>query len=347
MRKFKFLTLMLALLMVVTGCTTADTSYVATYNGENVSSGVYLNLQLQAYEAAWNLAPESTDIFSETLEGQDAEQWIIDNSVELLKEYVYIESEFERLGLVLDEAETGETVANLNDLWTTQGQIYESRGISLESAMSVALSSFKREAVFYALYGEGGEKEIPTEELETYYQENYVRVRHMIIPKFTTNAETGESVAATGAELEAIIDIADDYETRAKDGENFIDLILDNQLRTGEATATGELVLETDPEAHDFIMHKDDTNLPAEYLTAAFEAAEGDIFRVETEDFIIVSQKHDIMEPAEDLEDYLPLVSLLMKGEEYTAYVSEQAAALDITMNQAAIDRYSPKDIEN
>ncbi len=59
------------------------------------------------------------------------------------------------------------------------------------------------------LFGEGGEYRVPTEEIKTYMNENYLRAKHVLITDATENAE---ALAAEVAE-------------RAKSGENFDSLI--------------------------------------------------------------------------------------------------------------------------
>ena len=76
------------------------------------------------------------------------------------------------------------------------------------------------------LYGEGGEFEIPQEELEAYYETAYRRVILLAMPK----------LAASEEELAEMQRLFGEYYDRARGGEEMRELVIEEYARETDST---------------------------------------------------------------------------------------------------------------
>ena len=91
----------------MTGC--SDTGYIGTVDGMEIRNGIYLWCMQSAYgdcyteitevkEEAGDTS-EVTDVFSNTVDGKTANDWIKENAVVELRRYVAVNRLFEENGL--------------------------------------------------------------------------------------------------------------------------------------------------------------------------------------------------------------------------------------------------------
>ncbi|MBR2715310.1 MAG: hypothetical protein IKB73_03785, partial [Ruminococcus sp.] len=185
--------------------------------------GVYIYALYNAYTQAETLAQETegydaekgtyngetsflnVEITDEDGKKATADQWIQDEADEMLRSLLAVETEFERLGATLDEATVEGIKTSAKESWeygpyyamygeqykNPYKDIFEPLGVSYESFEYFYISSAKQQEVFERLYGEGGEKEVSTDDLTVYFKSNYTSYTY-----FNTNLyETVESTA--------------------------------------------------------------------------------------------------------------------------------------------------------
>jgi hypothetical protein len=116
-----------------------------------------------------------------------ADQWIMDQADKSLRNILAIEHEFERLGATIDEATMQGYEATAKEYWdygpyysmygeqyiSPYKDIFEPLGVSYESFEYFYVTSAKQEVVFDTLYAQGGEKGVSTEDLTSYFEDNY------------------------------------------------------------------------------------------------------------------------------------------------------------------------------
>ena len=269
-RKYAALTTALVCAASMAGC--ADNGYMGTIDGFQLRNGIYLSLMTTAHTNGTNNiydvkeeagdTSEIADVFSETIDGVNAEQWIKDETLKLSKRYVAIERLFEKEGLTLDADKVSAVNADMKETWDSEslnyygftipvetvygyptlGEYYESIGIGLDSLKDMELNVLKEEALFLEIYGNNEETKVSDVDIDAYLLENYMGVKYIEVPYddyFGINL-TDE------AEIQALKDTAKSYVDRYNNGESYIDIYYDHalMLAQNEAMAEAEEALE-------------------------------------------------------------------------------------------------------
>lgn len=269
-KKYAALTTALVCAASMTGC--ADNGYIGTIDGFELRNGIYLSLMITAHSNGMNNinevkaeagdTSEIADVFSETIDGVNAEQWIKDETLRLSKRYVAIERLFEEEGLALDADRAAAVSTEMKETWDseslnyygftisvesvygypTMGEYYESIGIGLDSMKDMELNALKEEALFLEIYGNNEETKVSDEDINAHLLENYTSVKYIEVPfddYFGINL-TDE------AEIQALKDTAKSYVDRYNSGESYIDIYYDHSLMLAqnEAMADAEGALE-------------------------------------------------------------------------------------------------------
>lgn len=214
----------LVMAFAATGCG-ESTSWIAKYNNMTVNAGIYLIYETEAFSRATTILKEDNpDIdLSDTkvlknmlVEGVDISEWIKNQATEKLRLFVFINDKFDSLGLSLTDEEKSNINSMIELYWPYYSTEYEKNGIGKESFKQLMEFDYKEEKVFLYYYGEGGEYEYSDNELHAYLEGNYSRVK-MIKLEFKDG--NGEELDDTGKD--EIRKMAEDYQKRANDGEDF------------------------------------------------------------------------------------------------------------------------------
>ena len=102
MRKYtKVLAAVLALVLVLAGCSGGDTSWVAQSGEDTITPGVYLVQLMMGYNEASSQKPTTEDILKETIDELPAPQYITDYAKRECSKLLAIRREFSARGLTL------------------------------------------------------------------------------------------------------------------------------------------------------------------------------------------------------------------------------------------------------
>ncbi len=198
MRKIAAIVLAAAMAVLsLAGCSTEAPAVVATYDGGEISSGVYIFNQITALNTAYNQLINQyntgSNILNQKIEGVTVEKWVNNNAQEAIKIHAAMNSEAERLGVSADQ-ETLELLKQEMDVtWLTAGSYYDDIGVSQEDALEVAKFNLVADKLFEAYYGEDGEYAVSEEELRAYFEENFRRSMMVVVSLIDTT--TGEPLA--------------------------------------------------------------------------------------------------------------------------------------------------------
>lgn len=242
-KKITALLASLAIVFSASGCGTGkNTAWAARYENYEVNAGIFIYYEMSAYYEAVNQASGENENLDTTdkkalkatqIDGKDMLTWIQDEATENLRKYLAVQAEFDNRGLELTDEEISEMDESVSSAWDTYGSYYEQNGIGEESFRKITELSYKSSALFESYYGEGGTDEVAEDEIKTYYDENYARVKYIAMN--LTNAD-GTALDDDGkAEIKAM---ADDYVERANKGEDFDTLIDEYNEYLAELTAT-------------------------------------------------------------------------------------------------------------
>ena len=197
-----------------------NTANAMTVSDYDVRSGIYLYYATSAYGEAVETLRKGGESFEECESSKDykkildkadidnvtAEEWIQNKAEKYCKTFVNIEKEFESLGLKLSGEQIAAAEANAASSMNYYGDYFKNTGIGEESIKAVLLNSYKQDAVWEAYYGEGGSKDIKTEQLYDFYAANNIRTRFIDMP-----LKDGEGNLLKADGKKKIEEMANDY----------------------------------------------------------------------------------------------------------------------------------------
>ena len=225
------------------------------------------------------------------------------------------------------------------------GKSLEKFGIA-QTSFDIAYSQYNAMylKVFEAMYGAGGEREIPEADLLAHFTDTYMNYEYFTAP-LTKKAEDGTSEDMTDEEKAEVTAALDKLEQQVSDG----------TLTVEEAAAEYAESIDADPNYVQSVNNRDgmaSSYLPDAFITSLESMKEGDIQIFEASNYMVFLHRLPIDDAVEEklgAEDDRLTLMLELKSEEYQDYVRDSAAAgVDgVELNQEAIDHYKPSMFES
>lgn len=240
-------------------CGCMDSGVLMSIEGVDIPNGVYLSTVMTSYSDAYSKistakadlgdTSEIEDVFAETVEDMTASEWIKADALKNVKRFVAIEKLFDEYGLSLSSEVTDSLNSDLNTMWDeenyyvqyiygfdTMGEYYESVGISKDSMRVIYTNQSKENEVFAHLYDTDGTNAVSDEELNTYLVDNYASVKYLqldYVDKFGISLKEDASI-------QAIKDTAKSYVDRLNNGESYLDVKYDYDLKAAQDKASAD-----------------------------------------------------------------------------------------------------------
>lgn len=322
----------LALLMAasLTACG-GDTSWAYRSENATVTSGMYVGLSIQALNSAFAVDgyDSSKSPFKQDLEGKDGTQWIQDKAAELSREYLAVEEKFQEMGLSFTDEEESSFNNNVELYWTTlrMSSTYEGEGCSKESFTKILRNSAKKNKIFEAVYGEGGEKEVPVDELKTIFATDYAKGTYI-----TVSLTDSDGNALTGADLIAKKDEAQKLLDQINGGEDIEKVKAEyNDTDVSEDSSV--------------VVSRSNENLST-VGSAIVKGKAGDTGMVTDDKYAYVYLVQDPLS-GETFEKYRSTVLQNLKSDEYDELVAQWASGLSVETNSAAVKKHNPKHLRD
>ncbi|NLL92408.1 MAG: hypothetical protein GX222_08385 [Ruminococcaceae bacterium] len=175
----KKITVLIVILLIfslsVSGCYNPKT--VMVIDDYEITAGTYLLLQLRSALDAAGRFPTGENIkllFDEEIDGVDFREWIKEETLRHLKDYVFIEREFENKGLTIDKTLMLTYEYGIQNDWKAYSGMYLNNGISYTSLYKLTENQVKRLQLFDSIYvDEGAEKKVGDDEIKEYFVKNY------------------------------------------------------------------------------------------------------------------------------------------------------------------------------
>lgn len=212
----RMLALGLALCMALAGCTLSTPETVGKVGEVEISSGLYLLAQFDAYQQAAQYASDSQNPAkvssflkesitpdAETGETVTVSDFVADTALETLREYAAVEELFAQAGgQVTDEMEA-QAASYTQQLMDSYGELYESNGIGQQTLLLYERNYLKRQALPQLLYGESGTDPVPDSELTDHLEKEMVYGCYVTVPLYssTTFAMADEEQTAQMLQL--------------------------------------------------------------------------------------------------------------------------------------------------
>ena len=319
-----------AMVTSLAGC--GDTTWTHRADAGEVTSGMYIGFTIEAMQQVG--AAEGYDanlaVKDMTLDGVNGLTWVQNTAEELARRYLAIEGKFDELGLSFTAEEQAELNATIDSFWAYAGSEYEAQGCGEASFAKIYTNTEKQLKVFDAIYGEGGELEVPEEELRGIFDSDYVKASYVVVPLLRENY-----TPLTGDDLEDAQKDAKELFEKIESGADFEQAKADFQVRDIEGA---------EPKAEDTSEYLNkNASYPPALTDALFAAAPGDVGMTEDTSCIYIWQRQ-----ASDDEGFDELrVTILstLKSEEFISSQTNWADGLKVTLNDAAIKKHHPKNL--
>jgi hypothetical protein len=340
--------LLVLLLTVSLAACGSGTSWVYESDGRQIPAGLYLNYlttalsdlelaDLDAHADDPDYAVTDIKAFLKITneEGVTISDQAKNGAAKKVAVYFAAEKLFEEMNLSLDDESLDAIDNYVEYTWENSGEQLEASGIGMESYRLYQINLLKQDTIFNALYGKGGERAVPEEDLKAAFLEQYARVELMYISVPETD---GVEDATEKAKVE-------DYLARYKAGEAIEDLDYEYQLSIADEE-TKDTITKEETGAMIHILQVSAAEEGDVLMPAIIAANTGEVLMVEDNDIYYIFKKLDLTEKPEDYDAYRENIFYNMKAEEFEAYLDELADGVTLTANQAALNRYTPEKIK-
>ena len=309
------LLLAVAMCFSLAGCYDEDLNWSAKYDDTELPAGAYIYYLSIAYNEAASKVSTEDEVLKSEIDGTPAETWIKNRADEYVNQYFYIQNEMKRLGLEMTDEDYSTCLQTTESYWNYFGTSFEKFGIA-KTSFDIAYSQYNRMylKVFNALYGEGGENEVPESELRQHIEDDYYDYEYFSAP-LTKTDDDNKSVDLTDEEK------ATDYALKVQK---------DSTYQTGIKDENG----------------MQSSYMPDAFISAIKEMKEGDVEVVESTKYMIVLHRLPIKDDEDTLlesSDNRSQLLLELKNTEYADAVSAAAQSFEgVEWNQKVLNRYKP-----
>lgn len=224
----------LALCLALAGCTLSTPDTVGSIGGVEISSGLYLLAQYNAYQQAASYASEEQDaskpssFLQQTItpDGDDgeaaAEQTVSDyvaaKTTEALRYYAAVEARFDALGGTLSDALAAQADSYAQQLMDQYGDTYEANGIGLETLKLYQRNLAKASALLDLVYGPEGETPVSDADLTAHLNDAIVYGCYVTVPLYNPSTFVFADEDQTAEMLEKAQAVVDAYNERTAAG---------------------------------------------------------------------------------------------------------------------------------
>lgn len=158
-----------------------------TVGDSKINAGIYIYNELteMSYQMTMMYYQKGIkkDYFNQKVDGKAFDEYLSDYALTATKEYAAVVDKFNELGLTLSDEDIKSINDSISSTWDSQGEFYESEGISKESVKLALKGSKMREELFDHYYAEGGEEAVSDDEMVKYLDDNYLRYKSISFAK--------------------------------------------------------------------------------------------------------------------------------------------------------------------
>ncbi len=339
-KKLTSIILVAIMVLSLAGCATNEgTENILTAGENELGAGVYIGYMIDAYTNAGYYVYED-NIWDGVIEDKSVEDYVRDTAIDSVKRHIAVEMMFDEMGLTLSEEDTLLIEKDAAAFVEYTGDFYIKNGCGVESLERIISIEYKISEIFMSLYYEDGSEAVSDDEKTEYYENNYAEYRVM---RFSYYDASYALIDDEGKE--EVNAIAESYLERAKGDEDFDELAVEAVEELAAHYGT-ESFTAYDTENSYKIIKPDDTANEEEFVKAIFDSEElvSEIYYGETA--VLVFQRNALDRDPE-LRDNLEVdIIASLRSEEFETKLDEYEESLGIELNQASVDRYSPRNID-
>jgi hypothetical protein len=221
----------LALAVGLVGCSLSTPDSVGTIGEVDISSGLYLLAQFDAYQTAADLASDDQDatkvssflkatITVDDTTGETAvvSDYVAQKTLENLESYAAIETRFDELGGVLTPDEETQADSYASQLMEQNGDLYKANGIGLDTLKRFERILIKSNDLLEKCYGTDGETPVSDAELTSHLEDEMVYIRYVVVPLYNTSTFAFADDDQSAQMLELAQTAAESYNAATPDG---------------------------------------------------------------------------------------------------------------------------------
>ena len=185
-----------ALTFSLAGCVISTPDTVGSLGDYEISSGLYLLAQYDAYQKAADLASSDQDaanvkaflkqtitVDSDSGETATVSDYVARKTLENLQTYAATELRFDELAA--EEEQQADSYAQ--QLMDQYGDTYKANGIGLETVQHFERILLKSNDLLTLVYGNGGETPVSDADLTEHLENNMVELAYYVIPLYNTS----------------------------------------------------------------------------------------------------------------------------------------------------------------
>lgn len=349
-KRITALAILLALVLTLGGC--HNTNYVAKAGDIEITPGVYLMIQLNAYNA---LAEKMNveDTFSDLsiakqmkqlspLDDRTAESWMYDLTMQDMTTYIAIEKLFTDLKFTLTDEDLASIKTDSEKLYASYQTYYEDNGIGIDSYKLWLTNQYKGKMVFKSIYYEDGTSPVSIADQKAAFLENYASIKSIQIPYYNYD-ETEGYTSKPAEEITDLKNSAAEMVRRMNEEGTDIDVINAEwdveQGYSEEGEAIDALTMDT------FDM---DTSYYTGTMITQLKALEiGKAAYTDDTNYLtfIVYKKYNPLETDTQFEANKYSVVYKLKQTEYIQYLKDYLKDTTIETKESQMNSYSPFNI--
>ncbi len=382
-KKFRLLALALLAALVLScfaGCGQTN-EWVVQLGDTKVESGVYLGYLVSNYnnaksEAGFGYSSDISGLWDKKIDEKSVEQWVLDKTLEDCYAYVGVSKWFDELGLTLSKTDNDTIQNNTDQSWSQMQSMLEKNGCSKASLKKIVTATQKERLIFEKLYEKDGERAVPEAEINKYFADNFTWVRMLSAPLYDT--ETYQSLS--GTELTELENEFKGMAGRVANGADLLEVIkayekanttTTNSVTTTTTTAatttttaatttttsasttsgstTGTTATgdqkEEEQKTYLQLVDKVSGNFSDELTDVVFKLKVGETAYAKDSYAVYVVQRQAAS--TDGLSDNRTAILSSLRYDEFEKELTEKGKKLGVTKNDAAIRRFSVKNIED
>ena len=324
-----------AALFLVNNVNNKEYDWVVRIDGESFSPQQFVTAQLQSCIEAQIVLGEKS-VFESQINGMDGEDWINQNTINLLKKYKYITDEVEKRNLRFTHSTKKYIESFAQERWADVDTLYTQNGLTEEYYAQYLKALYREQLLFNALYSEGGEFSVNDESVAEYLNNNLCRIALFCVPKYNADRtsftdekleELHEKVVSGVEDINSGKDISE----VATELINFAGYDAENPIDVTYISRSG---VNAGPD----IVRK-----ISSYL---FEIEKNECFFYETDDFYYVCQRMKLCDTQVEYACLKQDALFLMKNDEYEELIENACENMVVEVNEEALKKYSPSQIK-
>ena len=274
---------------------------------------------------------------SQKIEGKSAEEWIANKAKEECIAQLTMDKLIKEHKVEVDETKVSNYTSYYEQYYQYGASFYTDLGISKESYLNATgRYASLSDQLFDSIYDKGGSKEVPNEDIEKYFKENYTN--YFYIPySLKTTDEDGNQTDIDDKTMDTLKTNFAKYADMLNKNSSTDDVVKQYQKdydTTEDPSSSGNIIV-------------DDSGMPDEFKKVINGLKEKEATVTSIDDTYYLIYKGAIADQVSKLTDEDDTSGLRttilhkMKDDEFKKYLDDEEAKLKYETNDACLSRYS------